>query len=104
MAKDRIDRNELADSWSKPPRRRTITAGDGGDYRNGSGGHTEDRGRTARAERGTGRIPQRPPRSTVGHAVGHAEPEKSEVREGEYVPSFIEHRKRSQQALISIIQ
>ncbi len=44
------------------------------------------------------------PRAALGYAAGTLSLKVPKVREGGYVPSFIEHRKRSEQALISVIQ
>ena len=54
--------------------------------------------------RGSDHAPQRTSRATLGHTTGRLQLQVPKLREGGYVPSFIEHRKRSEQALISVIQ
>lgn len=108
MAKDRIDRNELADklietaSSAEDPLRAMaemitdfmmeaeVTAKVGAEPHERS------------AERTTHRNGFRDRRWDT--RVGTLALKVPKVREGGYVPSFIEHRKRSEQALVSVIQ
>ena len=108
MAKDRIDRNELADkivemaaSAEDPLRTMAemitdfvmeaeVTA------KVGAAPHERSEERTDPS--------QWIPRAALGHAAGVVVVEVPKVREGGYVPSFVENRKRSEQALISVIQ
>jgi len=108
MAKDRIDRNELADklvqtatSTEDPLRAMAEMIADfvmeaEVTEKVGAGPHERS------SERGGYRNGYRDRRWDT--RLGTLNLQVPKVREGGYVPSFIEHRKRSEQALVSVIQ
>lgn len=108
MAKDRIDREELADKLVEqvkeaddPIRAMAQLMADflmESEVTAKVGAAPHERS----AERTTYRNGYRPRRWDT--RLGTLELQVPKVREGGYVPSFIEHRKRSEQALISVIQ
>lgn len=108
MAKDRIDREELADKLVEqvkeaddPIRAMAQLMADflmESEVTAKVGAEPHERN----AERTTYRNGYRPRRWDT--RLGTLELQVPKVREGGYVPSFIEHRKRSEQALISVIQ
>jgi transposase-like protein len=108
MAKDRIDRAELADKLVEevkeaedPIRAMAQLMADflmEAEVTAKVGAEPHERS----AERTTYRNGYRPRRWDT--RVGTLELQVPKVRDGGYVPSFIEHRKRSEQALISVIQ
>lgn len=108
MAKDRIDREELADKLVEqvkeaddPIRAMAQLMADflmESEVTAKVGAEPHERS----AERTTYRNGYRPRRWDT--RLGTLELQVPKVREGGYVPSFIEHRKRSEQALISVIQ
>lgn len=108
MAKDRIDRSELADKLVEraqgaddPLRRMAEMIADfvmEAEVSAKLGAEPHER----TAERTGYRNGHRPRRWDT--RLGTLTLQVPKVREGGYVPSFIEHRKRSEQALISVIQ
>lgn len=108
MAKDRIERDELASklfeetAGAEDPLRRIAEMVTGFlmeaevAQKVGAEPHERSDGRT------THRNGYRPRRWDT--RLGTLELQVPKIREGGYVPSFIEHRKRSEQALISVIQ
>lgn len=108
MAKDRIDRNELADKLIE-----TATAAE--DPLRAMAEMIADFVMEAEVSQKIGAEPHERSEERTGYRNGHRERrwdtrlgtlslKVPKVREGGYVPSFIEHRKRSEQALISVIQ
>ncbi len=108
MAKDRIDRTELADKLvesaqsAEDPLRRMAEM-------------IADFVMEAEVTAKLGAEPHERTEQRTGHRNGHRDRRWDtrlgtlhlsvpKLREGGYVPSFIEHRKRSEQALISVIQ
>lgn len=108
MAKDRIDRTELADKLvesaqsAEDPLRRIAEM-------------ITDFVMEAEVTAKLGAAPHERTEQRTGHRNGHRDRRWDtrlgtlhlsvpKLREGGYVPSFIEHRKRSEQALISVIQ
>ena len=108
MAKDRIERDELASklfeetAGAEDPLRRIAEMVTGflmeAEVAQKVGAEPHERS----SERTTHRNGYRPRRWDT--RLGTLELQVPKVREGGYVPSFIEHRKRSEQALISVIQ
>lgn len=108
MARDRIDRNELADklvetatSAEDPLRAMAEMIADfvmEVEVTEKVGARPHERC----SERGGYRNGYRDRRSDT--RLGTLNLQVPKVREGGYVPSFIEHRKRSEQALVSVIQ
>ena len=108
MAKDRIDRDELASKLME-------TAGEADDPLRAMAELITEFVMEAEVAAKVGAAPhERSPERTT-HRNGHRERrwdtrlgtlrlQVPKLREGGYVPSFIEHRKRSEQALISVIQ
>lgn len=108
MAKDRIDRNELADKLVE-----TATAAE--DPLRALAEMLTDFLMEAEVTAKIGAEPHERSAERTTHRNGHRERRWDtrlgtltlnvpKLREGGYVPSFIEHRKRSEQALISVIQ
>ncbi len=108
MAKDRIDRNELADKLVE-------TASEAKDPLRTMAEMIADFVMEAEVTQKIGAEPHERSEERTGYRNGHRERrwdtrlgtlslKVPKVREGGYVPSFIEHRKRSEQALISVIQ
>jgi putative transposase len=108
MAKDRIDRNELADKLIE-------TASSAEDPLRAMAEMIADFVMDAEVTAKVGAEPhaRSPERTTQRNGfrdrrwdtrLGTLELKVPKVREGGYVPSFIEHRKRSEQALVSVIQ
>jgi len=108
MAKDRIDRNELADKLVE-----TATAAE--DPLRAMAEILTDFLMEAEVTAKIGAEPHERSAERTTHRNGHRERRWDtrlgtltlnvpKLREGGYVPSFIEHRKRSEQALISVIQ
>lgn len=108
MAKDRIDRNELADKLVE-----TATAAE--DPLRAMAEILTDFLMEAEVSTKIGAEPHERSTERTTHRNGHRERRWDtrlgtltlnvpKLREGGYVPSFIEHRKRSEQALISVIQ
>lgn len=108
MAKDRIDRNELADKLIE-----TATAAE--DPLRAMAEILTDFLMEAEVTARVGAEPHERSAERTTHRNGHRERRWDtrlgtltlnvpKLREGGYVPSFIEHRKRSEQALISVIQ
>ncbi|HYJ46462.1 MAG TPA: IS256 family transposase [Pyrinomonadaceae bacterium] len=108
MAKDRIDRNELADKLVE-------TASAAEDPVRAMAEMVLDFLMEAEVTQKVGAEPHERTEERSGYRNGHRERrwdtrlgtlslKVPKVREGGYVPSFIEHRKRSEQALISVIQ
>ncbi len=108
MAKDRIDRNELADKLVE-------TASAAEDPVRAMAEMVLDFLMEAEVTQKVGAEPHERTEDRTGYRNGHRERrwdtrlgtlslKVPKVREGGYVPSFIEHRKRSEQALISVIQ
>lgn len=108
MAKDRIDRNELADKLVE-------TASGAEDPMRAMAEMVLDFLMEAEVTQKIGADPHERSEERTGYRNGHRERrwdtrlgtlslKVPKVREGGYVPSFIEHRKRSEQALISVIQ
>lgn len=108
MAKDRIDRNELADKLLE-----TATAAE--DPLRAMAEMLTDFLMEAEVTAKIGAEPHERNTERTTHRNGHRERRWDtrlgtltlnvpKLREGGYVPSFIEHRKRSEQALISVIQ
>src|SRR5689334_21278986 len=108
MAKDRIDRNELADKLVE-------TASAAEDPVRAMAEMVLDFLMEAEVTQKIGAEPHERTEERTGYRNGHRERrwdtrlgtlslKVPKVREGGYVPSFIEHRKRSEQALISVIQ
>lgn len=108
MAKDRIDRNELADKLVA-----TATAAE--DPLRAMAEILTDFLMEAEVTAKIGAEPHERSEDRTTHRNGHRERRWDtrlgtmtlnipKLREGGYVPSFIEHRKRSEQALISVIQ
>ena len=108
MAKDRIDRNELADKLVE-----TATAAE--DPLRAMAEMLTDFLMEAEVTAKIGAEPHERSAERTTHRNGHRERRWDtrlgtltlnvpKLREGGYVPSFIEHRKRSEQALISVIQ
>lgn len=108
MAKDRIDRNELADKLIE-----SATAAD--DPLRAMAEILTDFLMEAEVTAKIGAEPHERSAERTTHRNGHRERRWDtrlgtltlnvpKLREGGYVPSFIEHRKRSEQALISVIQ
>lgn len=108
MAKDRIDRNELADKLVQ-------TASAAEDPLRTMAEMIADFVMEAEVTQKIGAEPHERSEERTGYRNGHRERrwdtrlgtlslKVPKVREGGYVPSFIEHRKRSEQALISVIQ
>ena len=108
MAKDRIERDELASklfeetAGAEDPLRRIAEMVTGflmeAEVTQKVGAEPHERS----DDRTTQRNGYRPRRWDT--RLGTLELQVPKVREGGYVPSFIEHRKRSEQALISVIQ
>lgn len=108
MAKDRIERDELASklfeetAGAEDPLRRIAEMVTGflmeAEVAQKVGAEPHERNE----QRTTHRNGYRPRRWDT--RLGTLELQVPKVREGGYVPSFIEHRKRSEQALISVIQ
>ena len=108
MAKDRIDRNELADKLVE-------TASAAEDPVRAMAEMVLDFLMEAEVTQKVGAEPHERSEEGTGYRNGHRDRRWDtrlgtlslrvpKVREGGYVPSFIEHRKRSEQALISVIQ
>lgn len=108
MAKDRIDRNELADKLVE-------TASAAEDPVRAMAELILDFVMEQQVEQKIGAAPHERTAERTGYRNGHRERrwdtrlgtltlQVPKVREGGYVPTFIEHRKRSEQALISVIQ
>jgi transposase-like protein len=108
MAKDRIDRNELADKLVE-------TASAAEDPVRAMAEMVLDFLMEAEVTQKVGAEPHERSEERTGYRNGHRDRrwdtrlgtlslKVPKVREGGYVPSFIEHRKRSEQALISVIQ
>ncbi len=108
MAKDRIDRNELADKLVE-------TASAAEDPVRAMAEMVLDFLMEAEVAQKIGAEPHERTEERNGYRNGHRERrwdtrlgtlslKVPKVLEGGYVPSFIEHRKRSEQALISVIQ
>ena len=108
MAKDRIDRNELADKLVE-------TANSAEDPLRAMAEMIADFVMEAEVSQKIGAEPHERSEERTGYRNGHRERrwdtrlgtlslKVPKVREGGYVPSFVEHRKRSEQALISVIQ
>ena len=108
MAKDRIDRNELADKLVE-------AAGTAADPIRAMAEMITDFVMEAEVTARIGAEPHQRSEERTGYRNGHRERrwdtrlgslklQVPKLREGGYVPSFIEHRKRSEQALISVIQ
>jgi len=108
MAKDRIDRNELADKLVE-------TASAAEDPMRAMAEMVLDFLMEAEVTQKVGADPHERSDERTGYRNGHRDRRWDtrlgtlslkipKVREGGYVPSFIEHRKRSEQALISVIQ
>ena len=108
MAKDRIDRNELADKLVE-------TASAAEDPMRAMAEMVLDFLMETEVTQKIGAEPHERAEDRTGYRNGHRERrwdtrlgtlslKVPKVREGGYVPSFIEHRKRSEQALISVIQ
>jgi transposase-like protein len=108
MAKDRIDRNELADKLVE-------AAGTAADPIRAMAEMITDFVMEAEVTAKIGAEPHQRSDERTGYRNGHRERrwdtrlgslklQVPKLREGGYVPSFIEHRKRSEQALISVIQ
>ena len=108
MAKDRIDRNELADKLVE-----TATAAE--DPLRAMAELIADFVMEAEVTQKIGAEPHERSSERTGYRNGHRERrwdtrlgtltlQVPKLREGGYVPSFVEHRKRSEQALISVIQ
>jgi transposase-like protein len=108
MAKDRIDRNELADKLVE-------TANSAEDPLRAMAEMIADFVMEAEVTAKVGAEPHERTAERTTHRNGHRERRWDtrlgtltlnvpKLREGGYVPSFIEHRKRSEQALISVIQ
>ena len=108
MAKDRIDRKELADKLVE-------AAGTAADPIRAMAEMITDFVMEAEVTAKVGAEPHQRSAERTGYRNGHRERrwdtrlgslklQVPKLREGGYVPSFIEHRKRSEQALISVIQ
>ena len=107
MAKDRIDRNELADKLVE-------TANAAEDPVRAMAEMVLDFLMEAEVTQKIGAEPHERTEEWTGYRNGHRERRwdtrlgtlslKVPMLQGGYVPSFIEHRKRSEQALISVIQ
>jgi putative transposase len=108
MAKDRIDRNELADKLVE-------TASAAEDPVRAMAEMVLDFLMEAEVSQKVGAEPHERSDERTGYRNGHRDRrwdtrlgtlslKVPKVREGGYIPSFIEHRKRSEQALISVIQ
>lgn len=108
MAKDRIDRNELADKI-------VATAGESDDPLRAMAELLADFVMEAEVTQKIGAAPHERSAERKGYRNGHRERrwdtrlgtltlQVPKLREGGYVPVFIEHRKRSEQALVSVIQ
>lgn len=108
MAKDRIDRNELADKLVE-------SASAAEDPVRAMAEMVLDFLMEAEVTQKVGAEPHERSDERTGYRNGHRERrwdtrlgtlslKVPKVRDGGYVPSFIEHRKRSEQALISVIQ
>src|SRR5215210_5920393 len=108
MAKDRIDRDELADKLVE-------TAKAAEDPVRAMAEMVLDFLMEAEVTQKVGAEPHERSDERTGYRNGHRDRRWDtrlgtlslkipKVREGGYVPSFIEHRKRSEQALISVIQ
>jgi transposase-like protein len=108
MAKDRIDRNELADKLVE-------TAKAAEDPLRAMAEMITDFVMEAEVSAKIGAEPHERSGERTGYRNGHRDRRWDtrlgtltlhvpKLREGGYVPSFIEHRKRSEQALISVIQ
>jgi putative transposase len=108
MAKDRIDRNELADKLVEK-----ATAAE--DPLRAMAEMIADFVMEAEVSAKIGAEPYERSEQRTGYRNGHRERrwdtrlgtlhlQVPKLRDGGYVPSFIEHRKRSEQALISVIQ
>lgn len=108
MAKDRIDRNELADKLIE-----TVTGSE--DPLCAMAEMLADFVMEAEVTQKIGAEPHERSDERTGYRNGYRERrwdtrlgtlmlKVPKVRDGGYVPSFIEHRKRSEQALISVIQ
>src|SRR5690606_33726537 len=105
MAKERIDRDELADKLVE-------AAAKAEDPIRAMAEMITDFGMEAEVTAKIGAEPHQRSEERTGYRNGHRERrwdtrlgslklKVPKVREGGYVPSFIEHRKRSEQALIS---
>lgn len=108
MAKDRIDRNELADKIVE-------TAATAEDPLRAMAEMLADFVMEAEVTQKLGAEPHERTTERKGYRNGHRERrwdtrlgtlnlQVPKLREGGYVPAFIEHRKRSEQALVSVIQ
>ena len=108
MAKDRIDRDELANKLVE-------AAGSAEDPIRAMAEMITDFVMEAEVSAKIGAEPHQRSEERTGYRNGHRERrwdtrlgslklQVPKVREGGYVPSFIEHRKRSEQALVSVIQ
>ena len=108
MAKDRIERNELADKIVE-----TATAAE--DPLRAMAEMLADFVMEAEVTQKVGAEPHERTPERKGYRNGHRERrwdtrlgtlnlQVPKLREGGYVPAFIEHRKRSEQALVSVIQ
>src|SRR5580704_11680248 len=108
MAKDRIDRNELADKLVE-------TANAAEDPLRAMAEMITEFVMEAEVSAKIGAEPHERSGERTGYRNGHRDRrwdtrlgtltlQVPKLREGGYVPSFIEHRKRSEQALISVIQ
>lgn len=108
MAKDRIDRNELADKI-------VATAVESDDPLRAMAELLADFVMEAEVTQKIGAAPHERSTERKGYRNGHRERrwdtrlgtltlQVPKLREGGYVPAFIEHRKRSEQALVSVIQ
>jgi putative transposase len=108
MAKDRIDRDELANKLVE-------AAGSAEDPIRAMAEMITDFVMETEVSAKIGAEPHQRSEERTGYRNGHRERrwdtrlgslklQVPKVREGGYVPSFIEHRKRSEQALVSVIQ
>ena len=108
MAKERIDRNELADKLVE-------AAGTAADPIRAMAEMITDFVMETEVTAKVGAEPHQRSEERKGYRNGYRERrwdtrlgslklQVPKVREGGYVPSFIEHRKRSEQALVSVIQ
>ena len=108
MAKDRIERDELASKLEE-----TITKAS--DPLRAMAEMVAEFIMESETSQQIGAVPHERTSARVTHRNGYRERrwdtrlgtlqlQVPKVREGGYVPSFIEHRKRSEQALVSVIQ
>lgn len=114
MAKDRIDRSELADKLMQAAVGET-TPSEPGDPLRRMAEMLVDFAMEAEVSAKLGAEPHERSDERVGYRNGYRARrwdtrlgtlnlQVPKVRQGGYVPSFIEHRKRSEQALVSVIQ